>query len=333
VDQAGGTELTIVYCVVPRDLAGRLHEPLRRHFHDQPGIEVIVERRGADGRAEDRRRGRAERRAATGPARRRERRRLHDDRRVSERRALTVAVAARELPRKARRHAERLTFIERVAGSSMYAEDVDARRLVALFQAGDNRAFETLYLRYFDRVYNYLRLLLNSPDAAEDGAQQVFANVFEALPRYQRRGKPFRAWLFVIARNYALDELSRHERQVLGGDELDRHREREGAEDADLDALEWISDPDLLLFVERLPLVQRQVLLLRFMLDLSHAQIAEMLGRTPEDVRGLQSRALRFLRARLNALGRGPARAERTPRMRRVADRANVIRARRFALL
>jgi hypothetical protein len=55
-----------------------------------------------------------------------------------------------------------------------------------------------------------------------------------------------------------------------------------------------------------------------------------MLGRSPEDVRNLQARALAFLRVRLTALGRGPQRA-RGALVRR-PKQAPVLRMRRFAL-
>src|SRR5260370_36839052 len=107
-------------------------------------------------------------------------------------------------------------------------------------------------------------------------------------------------------RNHALTALRQRGRsEVTAPEVLDRQRERLVA-DEDLGALSWISDRDLVMFVERLPLPQRQVLLLRFMLDLSTAEIAELLERSPADWRMLQHRALAFLRTRLAVVGRDP---------------------------
>jgi RNA polymerase sigma-70 factor (ECF subfamily) len=322
----------IVYCLVPRDLAPKLHELLRRHFRDDPAVEVIVERRGGQ------RRGAADRRGARRTARRGadgERRRIRDaaGRRVGERRAAIVAVEPpAELPRRARAHADRLVFLERLEPIDHAAEDLDTARLVTRIQAGESDLFALLYVRYFERVYGYLRVALDDPHDAEDGAQQVFVNVLAALPRYRRERAPFRAWLFAIVRNYAVTQLQRSKRlELLEPDELAR---RAGASTDDdetaLRALDWVMDEDLVLFIERLPLAQRQVLLLRYMLDLSHAQTAAILGRNVEDVRNLQSRALRFLRARLAAVGREPRRT-RTG-MVRCPKKAPVLRLRRFAL-
>jgi RNA polymerase sigma-70 factor (ECF subfamily) len=254
-------------------------------------------------------------------------------RRVGARRAMLVAVDAPELPRRARQFAARLGFVERLEPAGQQAEDLDTARLVVRIQGGDREAFGLLYLRYFDRVYGYLRVALGDAHEAEDAAQQIFIRVLEALPRYERRSSvPFRAWLFVVVRNYLRSELARRGRvepvdpaTIRRDNPHDQH-----ALEAQAQALSWISDKDLLLFMERLPVAQRQVLLLRYMLDLTQEQTAAALGRSYEDVRKLQSRALRFLRARLSAVGCAPTRS-RPPMVRRLRQ-AQVLRWRRFAL-
>jgi iron uptake system EfeUOB component EfeO/EfeM len=126
-------------------------------------------------------------------------------RRVGPRRAPTMAIDALPLPRKARAHAKRIVFVERVEPSAEHMADLDSARIVTRFQSGDADAFTALYMRYFDRVYSYLRVLFREDShEAEDLTQQVFVRAFEALPRYERRSQPFRAWLFTIARNLAM---------------------------------------------------------------------------------------------------------------------------------
>jgi RNA polymerase sigma-70 factor, ECF subfamily len=197
------------------------------------------------------------------------------------------------------------------APSSLRLEDQDSARLVAQFQAGSRDSFSVLYMRYFDRVYGYMRVALSDPHAAEDATQQVFAQALEALPRYEKRTQPFRAWLFAIARNGAINELRKRGRTEVGSpDELDRLRDHEERTDeADGARLAWLTDARLLGLIERLPSAQRQALFCLYALDLSVADTAELLDRTPESVRQLHSRALRWLRERLSALGR-PLEAE-----------------------
>jgi RNA polymerase sigma-70 factor (ECF subfamily) len=329
---AGGTRRSVTYCVVPAELAAKLHDPLRRHFRDDSAIEVIVEQRGRE------RRRNADRRVSEGktpPAADRRKIRSATGRRMGERRAPVAAAAqAPELPRRFRRHADELTFLTRVEPTGEQSEDVDTARLVARFQAGDRDAFSILYARYYDRVYGYLRVALTNQHDAEDAAQQVFMSVLEKLGDYEMRGRPFRHWLFTSVRNAAISQLRKSGRVDLEDpQETGTRLEKASVSEVPPFVFGWIADRDLLVLVERLPLAQRQVLLLRFMLDLPAAEVGEILGRTPVEVRKLQHRAMVFLRERLAALGRTP-RGERirSPWRRRKAQ-VGVLRERRYALL
>jgi RNA polymerase sigma-70 factor (ECF subfamily) len=318
----------LIYCIVPESLALELHDVLRAHFSEDPGVEVVVERRQVVDRRLD------ERRSQRSPMRKNTRRSgSAAGRRTAQRRAEPVEIAPPSgLPPAVEPHRSELRFLMQSETTQLPAEDADSSRLVAAFQAGDEDAFSGLYLRCFDRVYAYMRVVLEDAHAAEDATQQVFIKLFEALPRYQERGQPFRAFLFVVARNHAVTELRRRRRlETIDPIELDRYREPliDAAAGA---GLPWVSDRELLTFVERLPLAQRQVLLLRFMMDFSHAQIGEILGRTPEDVRALQYRALGFLRTRLNALRNPPECGVQRMQMQRRMSPAPVTRARKAAL-
>jgi RNA polymerase sigma-70 factor (ECF subfamily) len=317
----------MLYCLVPRDLAPKLHEPLRKHFGGDPSVEVVVERRASERRTlGDRRR--------TGGCPPQDRRRIRHagGRRAGDRRAVAVAVPGPELPRRARPHADRLTFAERLEPSTQQREDVDTARLITRMQAGERDLFALLYMRYFDRVYGYARILLGNGTEAEDVTQHVFTEVIEWLPRYELRDRPFRAWLFTVARNRALTQLKRdHRLDVVDPFELGQLGEEAAEPDTGIDVLDWISDRELAMFVERLPLAQRQVLVLVFMLGLTTAEAASVLGRTPDTVRKQQSRALAFLRTRLSAAGRAPRRGHRIG-TRVLVRHAVVLRSRRHCL-
>jgi RNA polymerase sigma-70 factor (ECF subfamily) len=284
--------------VIPRDLAGELHEYLREAWRDDDSLTVVVERRRRD-RRQGERRG-----EAASDAQAPERRRIPGlgGRRVAERRLMAVTSSPAELPEKARAHAHRLQFVERIAPSGRAAEDRDANRLVVRIQGGDTSAFDELYLTYFDRVYAYARVALRDPHEGEDVAQQVFASVVQALPRYRVRDDvPFRAWLFRITRNAVLRAMSRTGRmRPEEPAELDRRLESPTPESPA--GLDWLSDTDLAMFVERLPLSQRQVILLRYVFEFTTDEIGRALERSPVAVRMLEHRAMRALESRLHAL-------------------------------
>ena len=246
---------------------------------------------------------------------------------------MTVPVSPPALPRKARRYADRLVFVQRVEPTADRAFDAGNARLVLDYQAGNKEIFGELYMRNFDAVYSYLRVALKDSHEAEDVSQQVFMKVLQALPGFQlRRGKPFRAWLFRIARNEALEHLRKSGRiEVEDPAQLARRRD-DGRFDSE--GLDWVTDADLLFLIERLPAAQRQAVTLRYMLGLTTEEMATVLGRSPVAVRKLESRALRFLEERLavvkarQAAAGGAMRAPTLMRLRR----SPVLRGRRFAL-
>jgi RNA polymerase sigma-70 factor (ECF subfamily) len=289
----------IVYCLIPGDLAPSLHDELRRHFKANPEVEVVVEtRRRERRRPADRRRGQG-----GGPPHGRERRMIKSlsGRRIGERRAPLAPPLQPPplLPPAALGHADRIRFVERLEPSSRDTEDRDAARLVTRFQAGDGDAFTILYSRYFERVYSYLRVMLKDGHEAEDATQQVFMKLLEALPAYERRARPFRAWFMTIVRNVAFDCLRKRSRIEP------QDAEKIGARLRSLEVsrlepeMLGIADRELSPMLEELSDSQRQVVLLRYVLGLSNAEIGRLVGRTPVAVRGLQYRAMRSLRERL----------------------------------
>ncbi|MDX6632068.1 MAG: polymerase sigma-70 factor, subfamily [Solirubrobacterales bacterium] len=233
----------------------------------------------------------------------------------------------------------KIAFVRPLQLSAEERDDLDTARTIIRLQSGDDQAFATLYSRYFDRVYGYLRVLLKDSHEAEDVAQQVFVKLLNGLPSYERRDQPFRAWLFIVVRNLARDHLRGSRRvELMAPADLDDRQERmlNGAVDqepegTDLRALSWVTNQDLLVLIERLPAVQRQVLALRYMMGLPVNEIAEVIGTSPNHVSVLQYRATSFLRERLTALGREPQSRSRS-RMARCPRKAPVLRLRRFAL-
>lgn len=179
--------------------------------------------------------------------------------------------------------------------------EVDLHDLIERGVQADPDAFVALYSRYFDRVYSYVRVALANEHDAQDAAQTVFMRMYEALPRYRQHGQPFEAWLLRIARNHVIDHMRKNNR-IEVSDPSDVEHRHESLLAKRSDALvrppAWIDEEELLGLVEQLSQEQRQTLVLRFMLDLSVEETAHVMDRSPEAVRALQFRALRFLKAR-----------------------------------
>lgn len=152
-------------------------------------------------------------------------------------------------------------------------------KLVQLFAAGDNEAFEQLVLRYKNSLYQYLMSLVKDTGAAGDLFQEVFISLFKHAADFKAQGK-LKAWLFLTARNKAFNYL----RDQKGVDSLDQPDE-EGNEflhetlpDGEVDQLEQLTSQEgleqLKKAIDQLPPRQKEVIYLRQYL--SFAEMAEV---------------------------------------------------------
>ena len=164
----------------------------------------------------------------------------------------------------------------------------------------DRAAFATLYRRYQDRVYGYAFYQLGDHHDAEDVTERTFLAALRALPDFADQGATFRAWLFRIAHNtIANAHRSRARRRT---ETLPDDFER-AAPNADPAGQVALADElrDIRRVVAQMPDDRRQVILLRFVDDLTISEIAAVLDRSPGAVRVLLHRSLRDLATRLEA--------------------------------
>jgi RNA polymerase sigma-70 factor (ECF subfamily) len=179
-------------------------------------------------------------------------------------------------------------------------------RAVKRAQEGDRDAFAFLYARYADDICGYARSIVHDHHEAQDITQQVFAKLMRVIGKYQEREVPFFAWMLRVTRNVAVDHLRKQRpipvEEVRGSDPGAQHApisERAG---------------ELTEALAKLPLAQREVLVLRHLMGLSPGEIATRTGRTEGSVHGLHHRGRRALTAELSSRGAAPA------TMRGVAD-------------
>jgi RNA polymerase sigma-70 factor (ECF subfamily) len=176
--------------------------------------------------------------------------------------------------------------------------DDDARLMLA-FQAGDRRAFETLFARYTPRVLTFLTRMVRDRARAEELTQDVFVRIYNAAERYEARAR-FSTYVFGIAHNLALNELARahrkHEQQQSDLSELRAIDPTPGAE-------EQLDGARMRVRLERalatLPERQRAAVLLRSEQGLDYEEIAGSLETTVSSVKSLLHRAREALLAAL----------------------------------
>ena len=143
---------------------------------------------------------------------------------------------------------------------------------------------------------------MSDPQASEDLSSEVFLRVLEAL----KRGKVWRttpdAWIFGIARNVVADHYRQQSRQTEVV--LDERLAMPGGQSPDQRVMDTERHEELARAITLLTDEQRDVILLRFMEGLSINDVAEVLGKTPGAVKGLQHRALRALSETMQSFSR-----------------------------
>jgi RNA polymerase sigma-70 factor (ECF subfamily) len=187
---------------------------------------------------------------------------------------------------------------EGATASTEAAEAAELAQLVARSQQGDANAFGQLYDRYQPEIVRYLVYRTGDPEAAEDLAQQVFLKAWQAIPRYEDRGVPFKAWLYRMAHNQMVDHFrTRRPTSDLEGVEV--------AEEAEAEARVLAAETQerLQAALGRLSEDHREVLVLRFLMEKSAREAGEIMGRQEVTLRGLQMRALQALRREIELSG------------------------------
>jgi RNA polymerase sigma factor (sigma-70 family) len=177
------------------------------------------------------------------------------------------------------------------------SRDVTATTATVPATAADAFDFDALYRESRDDVFAYAATLLRDRAAAEDVTAIAFERAYKRRSsRYDaRRGSP-RAWLFGIARNAALDELRRRKRAAAT--EIPAPPPPPGPDEA----AELAAERDAVrLALSTLPATDRELIALKYHADLSHAEIAAVLGITPSNAGTLLHRAMTKLREAVDA--------------------------------
>jgi RNA polymerase sigma-70 factor (ECF subfamily) len=160
---------------------------------------------------------------------------------------------------------------------------------------GDSEAFGVLYERYVGKIFNYIYYRVGNVSDAEDLTERVFLRALRHINNYTHRGLPVSAWLYRIAHNLVanwhrdnsrrkdvpLDEgmlLTQHfnfpEHELLRSEERNR----------------------LLAVIHELPEERQELLILKFVDDLSNAEIGRVMGRTEGAIKSLYHRTLLSIR-------------------------------------
>jgi RNA polymerase sigma-70 factor (ECF subfamily) len=172
--------------------------------------------------------------------------------------------------------------------------ETEEDRLVAQAQVGSAEAFGALYSRYLPLVYRFVLTRVRDEKLAEDITASVFMRAWDSIGKHRGQELRFRPWIFRIARNAIIDHFrSNHPAARLPDADCAPSPESQ----ADVDAAQvWAA-------LQQLDEEAQTLLILRFFLGCSHAEVAAILGKSEGACRMIQLRALRAMALALGKEG------------------------------
>ncbi len=166
--------------------------------------------------------------------------------------------------------------------------------LIHKAQHGEREAFGKLYDEYFPRIYRFILIKVSRHHDAEDLSHQVFLSAWKNIRGYAYKGLPFSSWLYKIAQNAVIDFYRTNrvhlDIETVSEEKLGEHSgpEREVETSLEMErvrhALRTLKDDE------------QNVLIMKFIDELSNKEIAAALKKTEGAVRVIQHRALKTLK-------------------------------------
>lgn len=172
---------------------------------------------------------------------------------------------------------------------------MEDEKLLRKAKKGDSPSFGEIYDKYAPRIYRYFFLKLGGRKGeAEDLTHEVFLSAWKNIETFDVRGVPFSSYLYRVARNAVIDYW-RTQKPTLDIDVVSEDTFSENPDigermdlDADLEAVKQC--------VAELDAAYQDVLIMKFVDDLSNKEIAHALDKSEGAVRVIQHRALKQLK-------------------------------------
>ncbi|MCJ7842696.1 RNA polymerase sigma factor [Lederbergia sp. NSJ-179] len=164
--------------------------------------------------------------------------------------------------------------------------------LVKAIQQGDEAALEELVCRYYDEIFYYIYRLGSPYEETKDLTQEVFIAMMKALPKYKEQGN-FKAWLYKIAYNRAMNHFRQHKHSVSFSAEQENLK-------IGLDISEQLVNQSLVKeLLNSLPKKQSSTLILKYYHGFTAVEIAKIMGTSTPTVKSRLYQGLQKLKKRM----------------------------------
>jgi len=171
----------------------------------------------------------------------------------------------------------------------------DERKLISKAKEGKEEAFGQLYDKYMPAIYRFVFLKVGAQKAqAEDICHEVFLNAWQNIKNFRFQGYPFSSWLYRIALNAVIDYYRTRKVNI----DIDLVPEEAMATNASLhESLDDKFDLQMVkMCLTKLEPSYQDVLIMKFIEELSNKEIAAALDKSEGAIRVVQHRAIKQLK-------------------------------------
>ncbi|MBQ1374967.1 MAG: RNA polymerase sigma factor [Clostridia bacterium] len=184
--------------------------------------------------------------------------------------------------------------------------EADEISIIKQVLGGDADAFEHIVKKYEKKVYNLALRYLKNRDDALDLSQEVFIQIYSNLAQF-RGDSQFSTWIYRVTYNKCVDMLRKTQKLrrnvVMSTDDENffETRDRRASIEEDYEGRETLVT--VMKIIDTLPSEQRDVVILRYIKDLSYSQIADVLGIAEGTIKSRLNRARLKIKEQLKESG------------------------------
>jgi len=180
--------------------------------------------------------------------------------------------------------------------------------LIKYRQSGERKWFEKIYYFFMPKIFNYFYYRTTDKQLSEDLASEVFLKVYGNLKTKKFNSRSFNVWIYKIARNQLIDHI-RKTKIINGNTLVTDWQEHEYLNDKNLIENDYLINNSILLkkefafedvrlieAIKKLTKLQKNVLLLIFVMDFDYVTVAKLLAKKNSTIRGIVFRAIKILK-------------------------------------
>jgi len=169
--------------------------------------------------------------------------------------------------------------------------------LLLKLKTKDPEAFGQFYDLYVNKIYRFVYFKVSSSEEAEDITAETFLKIWEYIFN-DRKIENLNAFTYQVARNLVVDFYRKKSQQKLIGDSEEKLQRMPDDRESAAEKMELQSDVEQIeKYLKQMKEEYREVIILKYIEELTVSEIAKILGKKKGNVRVLAHRALNTLKS------------------------------------